>query len=155
MELFLQWETFPTKVVEKIKTHILSSVTVFQKLCHLWEVEKCGRVREATNHNVIWPMRFARWTTKATDKHSEYEILTALPWQQWLCEHHLFCLYIHCLPCSLYLAFNMHKNGSHRFTVVWNNVSWVPCTLSVKLSDFTVWCHTWWNTWVNCSFDRQ
>jgi len=26
-----------------------------------------------------------------------------------------------------------------------------PCTLSVKLSDFTVWPHTWQKTWVNCA----
>jgi hypothetical protein len=26
-----------------------------------------------------------------------------------------------------------------------------PYTLSVKLSDFTVWCHTWWKNWVNCA----
>jgi hypothetical protein len=45
MELLLEWETFRTKVVEKIKTHILTSITFFQKLCRLWDVEKCGRVR--------------------------------------------------------------------------------------------------------------
>jgi hypothetical protein len=26
-----------------------------------------------------------------------------------------------------------------------------PYTLSVKLSDFTVWCHTWRKNWVNCA----
>jgi hypothetical protein len=26
-----------------------------------------------------------------------------------------------------------------------------PYTLSVKLSDFTVWHHTWWKNWVNCA----
>jgi hypothetical protein len=26
-----------------------------------------------------------------------------------------------------------------------------PHTLSVKLSDFTVWRHTWWKNWVNCA----
>jgi hypothetical protein len=26
-----------------------------------------------------------------------------------------------------------------------------PYTLSVKLSDNTVWCHTWWKNWVNCA----
>ena len=97
MELFLEWGMFWTKVVEKIKTHILSSVTFFQKLRHLWDVEKCGRMREAADDNVIWHMRFACWTTKATDKHSEYEILSAFPLQQWLREHSLFCLYVHCL----------------------------------------------------------
>jgi len=32
---------FQTKVVEKIKTHILFSVTIFRKSCRLWDnVEK-------------------------------------------------------------------------------------------------------------------
>jgi len=34
----------------------------------------------------IWRMRFACWITKATNTHSEYVILTAFPWQQWLRE---------------------------------------------------------------------
>ena len=39
---FLLWEMFQTQVVEKIKTHILCSVTFFlRKSCRLWEnVEK-------------------------------------------------------------------------------------------------------------------
>jgi len=41
-EFFLEWHIFQTKVVEKIKTHIVSSVTVyFRKLYRLWDtVEK-------------------------------------------------------------------------------------------------------------------
>jgi len=36
---------FQTKVVEKIKTHILCSITYFFKLCHLWDsVEKYYKV---------------------------------------------------------------------------------------------------------------
>jgi uncharacterized protein (DUF362 family) len=30
-EFFLEWEMFQTKVVEKIKTHILCSITLFLK----------------------------------------------------------------------------------------------------------------------------
>jgi hypothetical protein len=26
-----------------------------------------------------------------------------------------------------------------------------PYILSVKLSNFTVWCHIWWKNWVNCA----
>jgi hypothetical protein len=49
-ELFLEWEMFQTKVVEKIKTHILCSVTFFRKPCRLWDnVEKHGRVGQTTN----------------------------------------------------------------------------------------------------------
>jgi len=41
-----------------------------------------GRFREATNDTLIWYVCFACGTTKATDIHSEFEILTAFPWQQ-------------------------------------------------------------------------
>ena len=38
---FLEWEMFPTDVVEEIKTHIMCSVTFFRKSCRLWyNVEK-------------------------------------------------------------------------------------------------------------------
>ena len=32
-------------------------------------------------------MHTACWITKATNTHTEYVILTAFPWQQWLHEH--------------------------------------------------------------------
>jgi len=50
-DLFLEWEMFQTKVVEKIKTHILCSVTVFWRPCSLWDdnVEKYGGAIQATD----------------------------------------------------------------------------------------------------------
>jgi len=45
---------FQTKVVENIKTHILCSITFFQKSCCLYEMWKNWSVREATNDNIIW-----------------------------------------------------------------------------------------------------
>ena len=36
-QFFSEWEMFQTKVVEKIKTHILCSVTFFRKSCRLWD----------------------------------------------------------------------------------------------------------------------
>jgi len=51
---------FQTEVVEKIETHILSSVTFFFYLCHLWDnVEKYGRSKQATDDNKMWHMRIA------------------------------------------------------------------------------------------------
>jgi hypothetical protein len=55
-----------------------------RKSFHLYNVEKCGRDRQATDENIIWRMRIACWITKATDKHSELVILTAFPQQQCL-----------------------------------------------------------------------
>jgi len=41
---FLKWEMIQTKAVEKIKTHILYSVTILSKVCRLWDsVEKYCR----------------------------------------------------------------------------------------------------------------
>jgi hypothetical protein len=77
-DFFLEWEMFQTKVVEKIKTHILCSITFFRKSCHLWgNVEKFYRARQATDDNVTQCVCFACWITKATHTHSEYVILIA------------------------------------------------------------------------------
>jgi hypothetical protein len=102
-EFFLEWEMFQTKVVEKIKTHILYSITFFRKSFRLWDnVEKC-RDRQATDDNIIRRMRFACWITKATDTHSEYVILIPLAQQQWLREHAsvFHYTYIDCLVICL------------------------------------------------------
>ena len=76
-------EILQTNVVEKIKTHILCSITFFQKSCRLCDnVEKYCRAGQATDDN-IRRMRIACWLPKATNTHSEYVILIALPLQQW------------------------------------------------------------------------
>jgi hypothetical protein len=33
----VEWELFQTKVVEETKTHILYSITLSRKSCHLWD----------------------------------------------------------------------------------------------------------------------
>jgi hypothetical protein len=78
--VFSEREIFQTKVVEKIKTHILCSVTFFRISCRLWDnvEEKQGRAGQTT----IRRMRTAWQLTKATDTYSEYVILIAFPRQQ-------------------------------------------------------------------------
>ena len=49
-------------------------------------MEKYGTAIQATYVNIIRRMRFACWTTKATDTHSEYVTFIAFPQQQWLHE---------------------------------------------------------------------
>jgi hypothetical protein len=96
------------KVVEKIKTHILYSVTFSRKSYRLWDnVEKYVTARQATDDNIIRRMRFACWITKATDTHSEYAILIVFPQGQSLLERGvLLRLYRHCLCCLLYTWFS-------------------------------------------------
>ena len=93
---------FRTKVVEKIKTHILYSITFFffRKSCLLCDnVEKCDGTRQATEENIIQRMPFSCWITEATAIRSEYVILITLPLQQWLRELPLMFryTYIACL----------------------------------------------------------
>jgi hypothetical protein len=56
---FLEWEIFLTKIVEKVKTHILCSGNLSRESCPLWHNgEKYGRAGQATDDNLIWRMHF-------------------------------------------------------------------------------------------------
>ena len=73
------------RFIEKIKTHILCSVTFPGKSCRLWDnVEKYGTARQATNY-IIRRMRITCYRTKATHTLRECNT-TAFPRQQWLRE---------------------------------------------------------------------
>ena len=66
---FWEWEMIQTKVVEKIKSRVLYSVTCFRKSCRLWDnVEKFCRTGQVTVDQLR--KRIACWITKATDTHS-------------------------------------------------------------------------------------
>jgi hypothetical protein len=66
-KFFLEWKSFPEKLVDKIKTHILCSITFFRKSHRLWDnAEKYGAARGATNNVTIWRIRVACRISKAT-----------------------------------------------------------------------------------------
>ena len=63
-------------------------------------MEKYGATRQATDDNIIQPMRIACWLPKATNTHSEYVIIIiAFPIQKLLQERASMLLskYITCL----------------------------------------------------------
>jgi hypothetical protein len=97
---------FETEIVEKMKTHILCSLTFFpRKLCRLWDnVKKYCRAGQATDGSIIRRMRIDCWITKATNRHSEYVILVAFPRQKWFRERAaMLHIYVLCLSCLLQL----------------------------------------------------
>jgi hypothetical protein len=49
-------------------------------------VGKYGGGRQASDDNILWHIHIVCWIIKAAYTHSEYVVLFALPWQQWLCE---------------------------------------------------------------------
>ena len=63
---------FPqTKAVEKMKTHLLCSITFFRKSCRLWDyVANLGTTTQITDGNKIRRLRFSCWVLKATDTYT-------------------------------------------------------------------------------------
>ena len=66
---------FQTEVVEKIKTHILCSVTFFLENRAVYEIMWENTVERGRPQMAIWRMRSACWVPKATNTHSQYVIL--------------------------------------------------------------------------------
>jgi len=105
---FLEWETFQTKVLKNIKTHIFRSIKIFRKYCLLWDsVEKYWRAGKATGDK----MTHARCMLNT-------KLQTAFPLQQLLHERTSVVRYKHivCLFHTLYeyqnkqqLAISLHK----------------------------------------------
>jgi len=95
---------FLTKVVEKIKTHIiLCSIThppPPRTSCRLWaNVEKYVRSKQDTDGNIIWCVRVSCWITKATDTLWMYS--TSFPTPTIGTRTRVsVTFYVHCLSCS-------------------------------------------------------
>jgi hypothetical protein len=101
---FLEWKMFQTKVVEKIKPHILCSVTFSDDRAHLWDnMTKCGRARRTTDGykaHALWMVDIYGYG------HTLRVFKTYCFSKQWLHEHvSILRLYLHCLSCLSYLRY--------------------------------------------------
>ena len=74
---FWEWQMFPAEVVEKIKTHVLCSITFFFESHTVCTITWKNVVRPARAQITIWRLRVACWKPKATNTHSEYIIFIA------------------------------------------------------------------------------
>jgi len=73
---------FQTEVVEKIKTHILYSVTFFSENQAVYEIMWQNMVQTGRPQMAIWRTRVSRSIPKATNTHIEYAMHIAFPLQQ-------------------------------------------------------------------------
>jgi hypothetical protein len=101
-QFYLEWKIFRTKVVEKLETYILCSVTFFENRAE-YEIMLKNIVEPDRPQMTIWRKSIACWITKATNKHSEYVIRIAFLQQQWLNKRasilrymYIACLFISC-----------------------------------------------------------
>ena len=97
LHFFIEWEMFQIKVVEKVKTRILSSITFFLIVLFM---RLHGKILlNLAGHKWHKVHTHCMLDTMPTNTHSEYVILIAFPLQQWLhkCDSLLCSTYITCL----------------------------------------------------------
>ena len=101
----MERKMFETKVVSKIKSHILCSMTFFfpgSRAVYLIMWKKYGRSRQAADNNMAHALCMLDNWGKNTETHSEYLILIASPWKQWLRERVLVFYVSRTLPVLLH-----------------------------------------------------
>jgi hypothetical protein len=61
-EFCLEWEIFQINIVEKIKIHIIWSITFFRQLCRLWDIveEQCEHSEAADGNMAARSMRISK-----------------------------------------------------------------------------------------------
>jgi len=76
---------FQTKVEDKIKIHILCSISFFENRT-VYDRTWKNMIEPNRQQMAMWSRRIARWIPTATNTHSEYVILITFPLQYWLNE---------------------------------------------------------------------
>jgi len=83
---------FQIKIVEKIRTHILCSMT--------FEIMWKNIVEKGRLQITVWSMSIASWVPKATNTHSEYVNTYCLSTATMVIRTRVnFTEYVHYLPC--------------------------------------------------------
>jgi hypothetical protein len=115
---FLEWWMSQTQVVQKIKVHLLCSITFFFRKSCRCETMRKNTVDPGRPQMTIRHMRIASWVPKATKTHSECVMLIAFPLQQWLYE--CACMLTSTLPVLVHCKY---LHGQHNMCPVNNRLS--------------------------------
>ena len=148
-KFFLDWEIFLIKDVEKIKTHIICSVTFSRKLCGLRDnVEKYGGDMTQT----IWRLHVAYWiskhaqacastSTRACVHTHTHTNMYCFPRQQWFRERASVLPYTYI--AFLVLAWGQSWKIRHKLKVLIKTAGCaviVATVLSLVASEYTTVC---------------
>ena len=98
---------FQTKVVEKIKTHILYSIAFFFKNRSVYEITWKNIVQPDRPQTTIWRMRITYRIIKATNTHTEHVIVNDFSTATMVTRTRVIAtLYVHCLS-----SYKIHVNA--------------------------------------------
>jgi len=95
--------------LDKIKTHIFMFSNFFCENRAVYDIMWKNIVERGRLGMTIWSMRIACWLPKATNTHSQYVIMIAVPLQQWLHERPS----VHWLCCFFVISVNAPLTVSH------------------------------------------
>ena len=107
---FLEWEILQTKVVEKTKTHVWCSITLFQKSFRLWDNVEKNIVERGWPQMTIWSMRNCKHYTYCYSTRSEYSRTHCFSTAAIVSRTSLnVTLFVNCLSCFAYLQIYRQK----------------------------------------------
>ena len=108
VHFFSEWEMLQAKFVEKIKIHVLCSVTSPTpppENLAVYEIIWKNILEPDMAQMTVQRMLIACWIPKATDTQTEYVMLNVFPRQQWLRERATVTFIAHCRVCSFTYSF--------------------------------------------------
>jgi len=98
---------FQINIVEKIKTHILCSITFFNNLA-FYEIAWKNILQPDRLQMTIWRMRIVCWMSKAVETLLEYVIVIVFPLQQFMHQRPSLLLYT-CIACLVLSLDYLHR----------------------------------------------
>jgi hypothetical protein len=143
-QLFLEWEMFQTNILEKIKIHILFSITIFENFAN-YDIMWKNIVEQERTQMTIWPLRVACWITKSTNTHSLNVVLIDFLLQQWL--HYVpQCYVIHMLPVLTFLEWMIYTDIIVKCICLLRTENIVLCTMGnvERKQNATCNLRSWW-----------
>jgi hypothetical protein len=104
----------PGKIVEKMKTRILCSITLKKKNLALYEIMLKNIVERGRSQMSLRRIRIAWRKTKATNTHSEYVILMLFHWHNG-CTNAPQCYFYTCIACPVRCS--LHETNRFRMVI--------------------------------------
>jgi hypothetical protein len=103
-QFYWEWEMFQKKIVEKIKTHVICSVTFLENRA-VYEITWKNIIESGRPQISVWSIRIARWIPKSKNTHSTicntywFSTATVFAGTRLVVMLYVYCMYSYCCVC--------------------------------------------------------